>query len=366
MRDKSEEGDSSETRFGQMGAPLNRSHPFMFGFLGALGAVTALALTRALAGASQALVLILISLFLAVGLNPAVQRIRRLGLSRGPAVLVIVLGFLILGGVFSATVVPPLINQTTELVQKGPKYLEELTKNPTIARLDKNFGVVTRAKTTLEGKMHDGKLVISAFGGVIGVGKTILSGLFAFITVIILTIYFLASLPKITRTAYSLIPSSRRERVSGLTDEILARIGSFVGGQLIVASIAGVATLIMTLIVGIPYPIALAMVVATCDLIPLIGASLGAIIVTIVALTQGVTLGIIAIVFYIVFQQTENYVVYPRIMKRSVSVPGAVTIVAALLGGSLFGLLGGLLAIPTAAALLLIIDEVSVPNAARS
>ncbi len=132
------------------------------------------------------------------------------------------------------------------------------------------------------------------------------------------------------------------------------------------ASIAGVATLTMTLIVGIPYPIALAMVVATCDLIPLIGASLGAIIVTIVALTQGVTLGVISLLFFVIFQQVENYVVYPRIMKRSVSVPGAVTIIAALLGGSLLGLLGGLLAIPTAAAILLIIDQVVVPHAARS
>jgi predicted PurR-regulated permease PerM len=108
------------------------------------------------------------------------------------------------------------------------------------------------------------------------------------------------------------------------------------------------------------------MVVATCDLIPLIGASLGAIIVTIVALTQGVSLAIISLVFFIIFQQMENYVVYPRVMKRSVSVPGAVTIVAALLGGSLLGLLGGLLAIPTAAAILLIIDQVAVPNAARN
>jgi len=366
MQSEREAGDQTENRFGKLGEPLNRSHPFMFGFLAALGVLTALALTRALNNASQAIVLIFISLFLAVGLNPAVEGLRRRGLSRGPAVLAIVAVFLFLSAVFSATVVPPLINQTTQLVQHSPQYLDNLTKNPTIAKLDKSYGIVTKAKATLESKVQDGKLVISAFGGVMGVGKTILSGLFSLITVLILTIYFLASLPKITRTAYSLVPASRRERVSRLSDEILARIGSFVGGQLIMASIAGMATLAMTLIVGIPYPIALALVVATCDLIPLIGATLGAIIVTIVALTQGVTLGIISFLFFIVFQQIENYVVYPRIMKRAVAVPGAVTIIAALLGGSLLGLLGGLLAIPTAAAILLIIDQVAVPHAARS
>jgi predicted PurR-regulated permease PerM len=361
------QGDGkSENRFGQIGAPLNRSHPFMFGFLGAMGVFVAIALTRAVSSASQAIVLIFIALFLAVGLNPAVEAIRRAGLSRGPAVLVIVIGFLIIAGTFSATVVPPLVKQTTQLVQNAPQYLDRLTKNPTVAKLDKNFGVVSKAKTTLAGKVKNGKLVISAFGGVVGVGKTIFAGIFAVVTVLILMIYFLASLPTLTKTAYSLVPASRRDRVSRLSDEILGRIGSFVGGQLIMASIAGVATLTMTLITGIHYPIALAMLVATCDLIPLIGASLGAIIVTIVALTQGASLALIALVFFIIFQQMENYVVYPRVMKRSVKVPGAVTIVAALLGGSLLGLLGGLLAIPTAAAILLIIDQVAVPNAARS
>lgn len=366
MQGESKTGDPAENQFGQIGEPLNRSHPFMFGFLAALGVLMAMALTRALAGASQALVLIFISLFLAVGLNPAVEGLRHRGLKRGPAVLVIVAVFLFLCGAFTATVVPPLVNQTTQLVEHAPQYLDELTKNATIAKLDKNFGVITKAKTTLEGKVQDGKLVISAFGGVMGVGRTIVSGLFSLITVLILTIYFLAALPKIKRTGYSLVPASRRDRFSRLTDEILSRIGSFVGGQLIVASIAGVATLGMTLIAGIPYPIALAMVVATCDLIPLIGASLGAVIVTIVALTQNVSLGIVSLLFYIVFQQLENYVVYPRIMKASVKVPGAVTIIAALLGGSLLGLLGGLLAIPTAAAILLILDQVAVPHAARS
>jgi predicted PurR-regulated permease PerM len=186
------ESKKSENRFGQMGEPLNRSHPFMFGFLAAFGVLTAMALTRALSSASQAIVLIFIALFLAVGLNPAVEAIRRAGLSRGPSVLVIVIGFLLLSGGFTATVVPPLVKQTTQLVQNAPQYLDRLTKNQTIAKLDKNFGVVSKAKSSLEGKVKDGKLVISAFGGVVGVGKTILSGLFAVITVLILTIYFLA------------------------------------------------------------------------------------------------------------------------------------------------------------------------------
>ena len=133
-----------------------------------------------------------------------------------------------------------------------------------------------------------------------------------------------------------------------------------------VAGSAGVATFIAALALGLPYALSLAMVVALCDLIPLIGATLGAVVVTIVGFVYDTKSGIIILIFYVIYQQIENYVIYPKIMKRSVSVPAIVTIIAALIGGSLLGLLGGLLAIPTAAAILLIINQVAIPRAAQN
>jgi predicted PurR-regulated permease PerM len=353
-------------RFGTPGAPLNRSHPFLYGFLATLGVATAYLVIKAVQSASQVLVLILISLFLAVGLNPAVEALRKRGLKRSGAVLTITLIFVLIVGGFTAAVAPPIYKQTTQLVQNAPEYLDRIATNPTIANLDKNYHFIDKAKEKLSTQVQDGKLVVSAFGGVIGVGKTIFSGLFSAITVFILTLYFLAALPKFTKTAYSLVPASRRERVSKISDEILVRIGGYVGGQLVVAGIAGLATFVAALALGLPYALSLAMVVALCDLIPLIGATLGAVVATLVGFVYDTKSGIIILIFYIIYQQLENYVIYPKFMKRSVSVPAIVTIIAALIGGSLLGLLGGLLAIPTAAAILLIIDQVAIPRAAQN
>jgi predicted PurR-regulated permease PerM len=129
---------------------------------------------------------------------------------------------------------------------------------------------------------------------------------------------------------------------------------------------AAVFVLILSIILGLPSPFAIAMIVFVCGLIPLIGHFIGSSIVTIIALTQSVPLGLIAFVAYVFYVQIENYVVTPRIMKKTMSVPGAVTIIAALIGSSLLGLVGGLLAVPVAAAIILILDEVVIPRAKSS
>jgi predicted PurR-regulated permease PerM len=357
---------SEEPNFGPLGRPFNRAHPFLFGFLGALGVLTALALATALARASQVLVLILTALFLAVGLNPAVEAMRRRGLTRGLAVgvmLVLVVGF---AGALAAAIVPPVVSQTTQLISNAPDFLEELRRNSTLAQLDKDYQFISRAQESLAERVQDGKLVFSAFGGVVGVGRTVLSGAFSFLTVLVLTLYFLAALPKITSTAYRMVPVSRRERVRRLSDEILTRIGGFVGGQLVIAGLSGISTLILLTIMGVPYAVSLAMLVAVFGLIPLIGATLGAIAVVLVSLTISTTTTVIVFLFYVLYQQFENYVIAPRVMRRTVHVPALVTIVSALVGASLLGLLGGLIAIPLAAAVLLVIEQVVIPRADQS
>lgn len=349
--------------FGPLGRPFNRSHPFLYGFLGALGVLTALALTRALAQASQVFVLIITALFLAIGLNPAVEVMRRRGLSRGAAVTVMLVFVLGLAGALAAAIVPPLINQTTQLISNLPDYLNQLRENATIAQLDSEYAFIERIQEQLSQLVKDDKLVFSAFGGVVGVGRTVLSGAFSFVTVLVLTLYFLAALPRMTSIAYRMVPSTRRERVRLLTEEILLRIGGFVGGQLTIAALSGLSTLVVLTLLQIPYAISLAMVVAVFGLIPLIGATLGAIVVVVVGLTQSTTAAIIIFIYYVLYQQFENYVIAPRVMRRAVNVPAVVTIVAALLGASLLGLLGGLIAIPLAAAVLLIIQQVVIPQA---
>jgi predicted PurR-regulated permease PerM len=352
--------------YGIAGVPINRSHPYYFGFVATLGALTAIVLMRALASVSQIFILILIALFLATGLNPAVEALRRRNMSRATAVTIIftsVIAFVIF---FALVVAPPVISQGTQLINKAPTLLGELTNNATINKLNDQYGIIDTLQTRLESVTSDGTLLISAFGGVIGVGKSVLSGFFTFLTILVLTLYFITSLPQAVNLGLSLVPASRRERIGHLTNAIIARVGSFVGSQIVIAAMASVFVFILSLVLGLPSPIAIGMIVFVCGLIPLIGHFLGSGIVTIIALTQSIAIGVIALVAYVVYVQVENYVVTPRIMKRTLAVPGAVTIISALIGSSLLGLVGGLLAVPVAASIILILDEVVIPRANNS
>jgi predicted PurR-regulated permease PerM len=210
--------------------------------------------------------------------------------------------------------------------------------------------------------IHDGQFVITAFGGVVGVGKAFLSGAFALLTLLVLTLYFTASLPQVTSVAYRLVPASRRKRVANISDAIIARVGAFVASQATVAVIAGIFALILGSILRVPYTTPVAVIVFLCGLVPLVGHFLGCTIFTIIALAKSPLTALIVFVTYILYVQIENYVLMPRIMKRSLAMPGLVTILAAMLGTSLLGLVGGLLAVPIAAAVMLILEEVVFPK----
>lgn len=348
--------------FGAKGAPLNTQHPFYFGFLAASGALVAITVLRALQSASQVFVLIIISLFLAMGLNPAVEALQARKLKRSSSVAAVVLSALLIVALFVLVVIPPVFTQANELIDGAPQLIDSLRNNATLADLNKQYGVIDTLQSKFESLISDGQLFTGAFGGVVGVGRTVLSGAFSALTVMVLTLYFLSSLPNVTRMFYRLAPASRRERVSKIGDAIISRVGAFVGSQVLIATLAAVFVFFLSLGLELPYAAALGMVILFVALIPLIGHFIGASIVILVALTQSPTKALLALVLYTLYVQIENYVITPRIMKRSLSIPGLVTIVAALLGTSLLGLVGGLLAVPIAAAVLLIMDEVVFPK----
>jgi predicted PurR-regulated permease PerM len=352
--------------FGKIGEPLNHSHPFYFGFVAASGAIIAITLLRAFASASQVFVLIIISLFFAMGLNPAVLFIERRGLSRAKAVAAtvsLVIGFV---GVFIWIAAPLIIDQVNALINNAPQLISDLKSNSTINELNKNYGIVDTVQNRVEASIKDGKFVIGAFGGVLGVGKAFISGVFSILTILVLTLYFLAALPTLTKDAYRLVPASRRERVAKISDAIIFRVGAFVGGQIIISFFASIFIFMLSFVLDLPYKSALALVVFVCGLIPLIGHFIGMTIVTLVALTVSPLIAAISLATYIVYVQFENYILTPRIMKRALSIPGLVTIIAALIGASLLGLIGGILAVPIAAAILLILDEVVYPKADKN
>lgn len=366
QRHTAQEGQRPGRRhYGQAGRPINRQSPFYVGFVGALGVLAAYALWQAVASLDTVITLLVVAFFLTLSLNPLVEVLVRRGLPRGWGVTVVfalaVVVFVLLGFV----VVPPVAQQGSELVTNAPAYVNDVLTNPRLLELDQHYHVVERLQTELNARLTDSAFMSGLAGGVLGVGRVIASGIFSTLTVLVLTLYFLSSLPALKQAVYAVVPASRRPRVISLSEEIMRRVGSYAIGQVAVAAVNAFCAWIMMSIVGIPYAAVLAVAVGFLGLVPMVGATLGAVLVGIVALFSDPTKAIIAIVYFVVYQQTENYLVAPRIMQRTVSVPGAVTVVAALIGGTLAGMLGALLAIPAAAGLLLIYDEVLVPRQRR-
>jgi len=349
-----------EPRFGTAGPPLDRRNPFFIGFLGGLGVLVAYAVFLGIRNAASILVLIFVAMFLAIGLNPAVSRLTRWGVPRAGAVALVALTGLavLVGGLYA--LVPPLVTQTAELIDNIPDYIQSLQRNETINDLVQRYDILNKVQGAI-----NASTVGNTLGGVLGAAGLIFGTIFNVLAVLVLTIYFMAAFERIKQGAYRLVPQSRRERVSLLTDEILTKVGAYMAGALAIAVLAGVSTWVLVMVLGLAYPFALAVVVAVLDLIPQIGATLGAVVVSLVGLADSLTAGIICAVFFVIYQQLENYLIYPNVMRRSVKVSDVAAVVAALLGAALFGVIGALAAIPMVAAVQLIGREVVLPAAER-
>lgn len=343
-------------RYGVPGKPFS-STPFVFGFFAAAGALLAIWMGGLLLDIGSVLVLIAVSMFIAVGLDPSVRWLTRRGLARSWAVAVVISVVVVALALFVLALVPVVTDQAGSLTDEAPGWLDQLQANAQVQRLDEKYDVVAKLSAYITG----GDLTRQVFGGVVGVGVAILGFLGNAFVVFVMTLYFLSSLPRTKASLYRLAPASRRERVEGLGDQILAGIGAYVSGAFVVALAAGLSSLVFLFVIGLgKYAVALALVVALLDVIPMIGATIGAVIVCAIGFATDVQSGIALVIFYVVYQQLENYVIYPRVMSRTVDLPGLLTVIAALVGASLLGVIGALLAIPTAAAIVLLVNEVFV------
>jgi predicted PurR-regulated permease PerM len=344
---------------GEPGEPISQHSPFYIGFLAGLGLLLAWWLGQQVLAIGSVLILIVVSMFLAAGLNPAVEWLMGRGLRRNWAVVAVVLAVLLALVGFLVTIVPVITDQVAAISKNAPGWLDELQKNKQIQQWDRDYDVIAKIRDYVS----EGGFAEKAFGGVLGFGLAVLSLLGNAFIVIVLTLYFLASLPTTKGALYKLAPASRRTRVTKLGDRIIRSVGGYVSGAFIVAMCAGLSTVAFLLIVGLgEYAVALAFTVALLDVIPMIGATIGAVIVCAIGFATDPKVGIACVIFYIVYQQLENYVIYPRVMSRSVDIPGAVTVIAALIGAALLGVVGAQLAIPTAAAVLLLFRETFLPR----
>jgi predicted PurR-regulated permease PerM len=355
-QDTDQDATTAGSPYGEPGPPLEHT-PFYVGLLGGLGVAVAYWLATRFLDIGSVLILVVVAMYLAAGLNPIVEYFMSHGLKRPWALLVVIAGVLLAITLFIIAIVPVVTDQVTSITDNAPGWLDQLTHNRQFRDLDQQYDIVAKAKDYIQ----SGDLAKTVFGGALNVGLKVLSLLGNTFVVVVLTLYFLASLPTMKNALYQLAPASRRDRVGKLGDQIIRSVGGYVSGAFIIALLAGVSTLIFLAIIGLgEYAVALALVVAMLDVIPMIGATLGAIIVCAIAFATDPKMGIASVIFYVAYQQIENYVIYPRVMSRSVEIPGALTVIAALVGAALLGVVGALLAIPTAAAVLLIVREVWV------
>lgn len=331
---------------GPPGRPLNRRSPFFVGFTGAVGALAALCVGYLVMRTADVLILMLIAFFIAVGLHPAVVCLTGRGLPRPLATAAVATGVVLLLAGFLAAALVPLVDQADQLARQ----LGELTS--TVRDQDSLLGRLNR-QFDLERQLR---------GLVGGAGaRTAVEAVTGVFLVLVLSIYFLADFRRIRATLYRLVPARRRPRAILIGDQIYARIGAYLLGNLLVSAVTGVVSFACLAAFGVPYALFLAIMAAVLDLVPVIGTLVAAVAVAAVALTVSLPtcLGVFAVLA--VYKVIEDYVLLPKVIGHVVSIPAVVTVVAVLIGGVLAGVAGALVAIPVAAAALLIFREVSLP-----
>lgn len=342
---------------------LKISNGFQLGLLGGLGVLTALVIGGALVTIAQVITYVFAAIFIALGLDPIVTMLERRNIKRPLAILIVILGLLgILAGLLVA-LVPSLIEQAALLIQNAPGVVDNLKNQHFVITLDKQVGGgIFSSLDGVSDYLGNASNWPGLVGGVVQVGIGIFNGVSGFLVILILSIYFMASLTRFKKLVYSLVPASRRPKFKDIAEQIAVSVGRYVMGQVSIALINATLGFIMMTIMGIKFSIVLAFITFLLALIPLVGSITGAIIVSLVALTSSPTTALVAIIYYLVYMQIEAYFVSPRIMRSAVSVPGAVVVIAALAGGALLGVLGALVAIPVAASIILIIRQVWVPR----
>ena len=336
---------------------LANTPPLAAGLLFGIGLAVVTALVWAVQELGTLITALVVAAFLAVGLERIIGGMTKRGMPRWLAMVILFLGVAIVfcGGI--AAIIPAIARESAEFVEKAPDYYNTLMASSLAERFGGESGLLQRA----EGALTPGN-VTKTLGGVAGGVASFFGGLVWTITTILLTIFILASYMQLRKGMVRLFAASQREQTDRIIEGILRQIGSYLIGALAIGALAGISSWIFMAIAGIPYGALLALLVALLDLIPQIGATIGAIVVTLVALAVSPMTAVASAIFFIAYQQLENWVIYPTVMRSAVKVSNLAAIVAVLVGGTLFGVVGIVLSVPIYAAVRLIAKELVIPR----
>jgi predicted PurR-regulated permease PerM len=306
----------------------------------------------------RVLVWALVSVFLALALNPAVEALQLRGLRQraAAAAVVYLLAIATIAGI-GALIVPTIVQQVNDLVDAAPGYVRDLTagRGP-LGFLETKYHVVERVQDAVKGDGGSGRLAGGA-SAALDVTRTVVTFVVGVVTITFMTFFMLVEGPAWLERLYGLMPARSQARWRAIGHDIYRTVGGYVTGNLLISLIAGVATTIVLYLVGVPYALALGLLVAILDLIPLAGATFAAIVVTLVALTQSVTAAVVVLAFFIVYQQLENHLLQPLVYGRTVQLSPLAILISVLVGAEVAGVIGALGAIPVAGTIqILIVD----------
>lgn len=339
---------------------------FRVGLIGALGVGLAMLLMTMVGSLATVLTYIGVAFFLALGLDPAVKWLGRHRFPQWAAILTVVIVFLLLVGAAIFAIVPSLVDQTNSFIKNFPEISKTFLQQPWVIWIQHTFGASFDVKAIVHAVqkfLADPANISKLTGGLLKVGMGIASGVTGTLIVIILTLYFTASLELIKKSTYALVPMSKRAGFAEMFEKVTQGVGKYVVGQIALAALNGVLCFIMLTIIGGKAAIVWAFVAFLLALIPLIGTVISAVTVSLAQLVMaGPTTALVILIYFLVYMQIEAYVVSPRVMNKAVSIPGSVVVIAALAGGELMGILGALVAIPIAASIILIIKEIAMPR----
>ena len=346
-------------------------NPFRLGLFGGLGVIVAIAIGAAVGSLATVLTYVGAALFLALGIDPLVSWLEKHGWKRPVAILTVLVGLLGVIAAFVFAVVPVIVDQVGNLIEQAPTIVETLADQDAVREWwEANLPawlVYDDVLSNVIGFFNDniGQITSTAIGTVLAVA----AGTFGAIIVLILMLYFVGSLASLKRGLYQLVPATKREKFIDIAEQIMDSVGRYVVGQVSMGLINGILSIIFLTVLGwilgdpIEYAALLAFMAGLFSLVPLVGTITGTVVITLAVWAfDGFPAVLIVGIYYLVYMQVEAYLISPNVMNRAVKVPGVVVVVAALAGGTLLGILGALVAIPVAAAILLIVKQVIIPR----
>lgn len=339
--------------------------PFKLGFMLTLGGLAAILFGQALGVLSSIIIYVVAAVFVSLGLDPVVRKLESKGVKRPVGIAIVFGSFLLAITAILSIIIPMVVNQIAIFARTAPQYFININEQEWFKFLSERFG----SFIDFPGLLDTGRDFVTQpdnwaqlAGGVVQAGVSVANGLTAGLIILILSLYFLASLQTTKRGLYSMVPRTSRAQVIDITEQVTQSIGGYVSGMVILALTNSVLGFIAMSIFGVPFAGLVAVAVFFLALIPLIGSVLATVLVTIVALFNSPITALSIGIYYLIYMQIESYLFTPRIMNRVVSVPGSLVVIGALAGGTLLGLLGALIAIPVTAMLLMIIKQVWIPK----